>query len=91
MGVGGRLLRKGSGGKRWMGRAAGALGTAVTLGLARRADGMAGTAAREIASDVDRELDALERQWGDSRSDKVLEAPAGTPVVASLSVDLEIR
>lgn len=91
LGVAGRLVRKASGSRRWTGRAAGALGTALSLGLARRASGVAGTAAREIAADVDHDLDVFERRWGQELSDKVIEAGAGTPLVVSLVADLEVR
>jgi hypothetical protein len=90
MGVAGRLIRKGTTGRRWASRAAGAVGAALSLDLARKTSGLTGTAARELASDVDRDFDYFERNWGEGRSDKVVEAASGTAFLVSLGADLVV-
>ncbi len=91
MGIPGKLIRKASGGRRWAGRAAGAVGSALSLDLARRTSGLTGTAARELAADIDRDLDYFERHFGENRSDKVVEAAGGALLVVSLAADWAVR
>lgn len=91
MGISGRLLRKASGGgSRWKARALGAAGSALSYDLARKTSGLTGTAARELASDIDRDFDAFERDWAENRSDKVVEARAGASLVVCLGADLDV-
>ncbi len=91
MGVVGKVLRKASTNRKWGARAVGAVGAAASIGLARKTSGAVGTAAREIADDVDRDFDFFERTWGEDRTDKVIEARAGEKFVVCLNADLDVR
>jgi hypothetical protein len=90
VGLAGRLVRKGSSGKRGFGRVLGAVGSALTLGLVGGAPTPGRAIADHVAVSAASDLAELDRRWTSERSDKVLQVLAGRLVVVSLLSDLRL-
>lgn len=85
------LVRKASTGKRGLGRALGAVGSALTLGLVAGPSNPGKAAAEHLALASATDLAELDRRWSEDRSDKVLRVSAGVPFLVYLEADLKLR
>jgi hypothetical protein len=88
LGLRGKVVRKASAKKKGAGRVLGAVGSAVTFGLAGKMDGVVGDATAALASQSAMDLNQLDRSWSTQRSDKVVQVKAQTPVTVYVQSDL---
>ena len=89
IGVEGKLIRKASGQKHWLGKAVGAVGRTLTfntLGGGSAIDEMTEEFMRSTGGD----LAAVEQRWAAERSDKVVEVKSGAEVTIVLEDDLTL-
>jgi hypothetical protein len=88
VGIPAKVLKRGSGKKKWLGRVVGSIGTVATLGL--RSSGVSGGMAGVLAEDLSGDAANLERDWANERSDKVLRAEAGATLQVYLQGDFRV-
>jgi hypothetical protein len=88
LGVPGKVVRKASAAKKGVGRVLGAVGSAVSLGLIGRGDGVVGDAAATLAGQTAGDLSQLERTWAVQRSDKVVAVKAATALTIYVQGDV---
>jgi hypothetical protein len=79
LGLPAKVIKKGSKGKRGLGKALGLVGSTLSFGLIPRGSDLGAAAATQLAAETARDLSQIEARW--TRSDKVLRAPAGNVTV----------
>jgi hypothetical protein len=89
MGVKGKVLRKGSKGKKGAGTVLGAAASALSFGLAGAAPGATGAALASLGSTASSDLSRLGRDW--RWSDKAVRVEAGVPITVYVRRDLIIE
>jgi hypothetical protein len=89
MGLKGKLIRKGSKGKKGAGTALGAAASALSFGLAGAASGPAGAALANLGSSASADLNNLGRDW--KWSDKVVRVESGVPISVYVRRDLIVE
>jgi hypothetical protein len=89
MGIKGKILRKGSKGKKGAGAVLGAAASALSFGLAGAAPGPGGAALASLGSTASSDLNTLGRnlRW----SDKSVRVEAGVPITVYVRRDLKIE
>jgi hypothetical protein len=89
MGVKGKVVRKGSKGKKGAGTVLGAAASALTFGLSGTVPGAGGAALNSLGNTAATDLAGLGRDW--RRSNKVVRVEAGVPVTVYIRRDLTIE
>jgi hypothetical protein len=89
IGVKGKVVRKGSKGKRGAGPVLGAAASALTFGLSGAVPGVGGAALSSLGNTAANDLVGLGRDW--RRSDKVVRVEAGVPVTVYIRRDLTVE
>ena len=89
MGLRGKVVRKGSKGKKGAATVLGAAATGLSFGLAGALPGPGGAALSTLGSSVATDMEGLRHDW--RRSDKVVRVEAGTPVTVYLRRDLKLE
>jgi hypothetical protein len=89
MGVKGKVVRKGSKGKKGAGTVLGAAASALTFGLSGAVPGAGGAALSSLGNTAATDLVGLGRDW--RRSNKVVRVEAGVPVTVYIRRDLTIE
>ena len=88
-GVKGKVVRKGSKGKKGAGTVLGAAASALTYGVAGAMGGPEGAALASLGNTAANDLGSLGRDW--RRSDKVVRVEAGVPITVYIRRDLTIE
>jgi hypothetical protein len=89
MGVKGKVVRKGSKGKKGAGTILGAAASALTFGLSGAVPGAGGAALGSLGHAAATDLTGLGRDW--RRSNKVVRIEAGVPVTVYIRRDLTVE
>jgi hypothetical protein len=88
-GVKGKVVRKGSKGKKGAGTALGAAASALTFGLSGAVPGAGGAALSSLGNTAANDLVGVGRDW--RRSDKVVRVEAGVSVTVYIRRDLTVE